>query len=205
MPASELGGAVLVPLLNGVEHMALLRERYPAARVVAGAIQVVASRTAPGEYRHEGQLCAVRLGPGADALAAALEDAGVDVLVRSDEARLLWDKLCFLAPVALLTTSAAEPLGVVRDEHGAELRAVIDEVAAVARAEGAPADPESTWGFVQGVPAGMTSSMQRDAAAGLPTELEAIGGAVLRAAERHGVDVPVTRRIVEELRARLGD
>lgn len=48
----------------------------------------------------------------------------------------------------------------------------------------------------------MTSSMQREASAGHPTELEAIGGAVLRAAKRHGVDVPVTRRIVEELRAR---
>jgi 2-dehydropantoate 2-reductase len=78
------------------------------------------------------------------------------------------------------------------------------EVAAVARAEGARADADVVWRFTQDVPAGMTSSMQRDAEAGLPTELDAIGGAVLRAAERHRVDVPVTRRIVEELRARLG-
>jgi 2-dehydropantoate 2-reductase len=49
----------------------------------------------------------------------------------------------------------------------------------------------------------MRSSMQRDAEAGLPTELEAIGGAVLRAADRHGVDAPVTRRLVTELRERL--
>ncbi len=202
LPADVLGDAVLVPLLNGVEHLALLRERYPEARTVAGAIQVVASRTAPGEYRHEGQLCAVKLGPGADDLAASLVAAGADVQVRADEARLLWDKLCFLAPVALLTTDMAEPLGTVRDRRGNELRTVVDEVASVARAEGAPADPDATWGFIEGVPAGMTSSMQRDAAAGLPTELEAIGGAVLRAADRHGVDVPVTRRIVEQLRAR---
>ena len=78
----------------------------------------------------------------------------------------------------------------------------MEEVAAVARAEGARADADVVWRFTQDVPAGMTSSMQRDAAAGQPTELDAIGGAVLRAAERHGVDVPVTRRIVEELRAR---
>ncbi|MCV2490579.1 2-dehydropantoate 2-reductase [Geodermatophilus sp. YIM 151500] len=200
---AALGAAVLVPLLNGVEHLALLRERYPAARTVAGAIRVVASRTGPGEIRHEGQLAAVQLGPGADGLAAALAGAGFDVEVRPDEAGLLWDKLCFLAPVALLTTAAAAPLGAVRDRHGDDLRAVVEEVAAVARAEGAPADAAATWRFTEGVPAGMTSSMQRDAAAGLPTELEAIGGAVLRAAERHGVDVPVTRRIVEELRARL--
>jgi 2-dehydropantoate 2-reductase len=203
VPAGVLGDAVLVPLLNGVEHMAVLRERYPAARTVAGAIQVVVSRTAPGVFRHEGQLCAVKLGSGAEDLAAALDAAGVDVQLRSDEARLLWDKLCFLAPVALLTTDLAAPLGAVRERRGDDLRAVIEEVAAVARAEGAPADAAATWAFAEGVPAAMTSSMQRDAAAGLPTELEAIGGAVLRAADRHGVEVPVTRRIVEGLRARL--
>ncbi len=202
MPADALGDAVVLPLLNGVEHMTLLRARYPAARVVAGAIRVVASRTAPGEIRHEGRLAAVQVTPGAQDLAAAMTDAGLDVQVRDDEAGLLWDKLCFLAPVALLTTSMAAPLGAVRDQRGEDLRAVMEEVAAVARAEGARADAAVVWRFTQDVPAGMTSSMQRDARAGQPTELDAIGGAVLRAAERHGVDVPVTRRIVEELRAR---
>ncbi|MCF6507702.1 2-dehydropantoate 2-reductase [Blastococcus sp. MG754426] len=203
VPAGALGGAVVVPLLNGVEHLAALRGRYPAARVVAGTIRVFASRPAPGEIRHEGQLCAVQLAPGAEPLAAALTAAGVDVAVRPDEAGLLWDKLCFLAPMALLTTRHAADLGAVREQHGAEFTAVIAEVAAVARAEGAAGDAAATQEFAWSLPGGMRSSMQRDAEAGLPTELEAIGGAVLRAADRHGVDVPATRLIVEELRARL--
>ncbi len=53
VPAEVLGDAVLLPLLNGFEHMTVLRTRYPAARVVAGAVRVVASRTAPGVIRHE--------------------------------------------------------------------------------------------------------------------------------------------------------
>ncbi|MGY1719931.1 MULTISPECIES: ketopantoate reductase family protein [unclassified Blastococcus] len=202
VPADVLGGAVVVPLLNGVEHLAALRERYPAARVVAGTIRVFADRPAPGVVRHDGELCAVQLAPGAEPLADALTAAGVDVTVRPDEAGLLWDKLCFLAPMALLTTQAAAPLGTVRDQHGEELAAVIGEVAAVARAEGAASDAAATREFAWSLPDGMRSSMQRDAEAGNPTELEAIGGAVLRAADRHGVDVPVTRRIVEELRTR---
>lgn len=204
VPAEVLGSAVLVPLLNGVEHMDLLRRRFPAARTVAGAIRVVASRPAPGTVRHEGQLAAVQLAAGAEPLAAALEQAGVDVTVRPDEAGLLWDKLCFLAPVALLTTRQMAPLGEVREQRGADLAAVVREVAAVARAEGADADADATLAFMNSVPAGMRSSMQRDAEAGNPTELEAIGGAVLRAAARHGVAVPVTERIVTELRGRLG-
>ncbi len=204
VPARALGGALLVPFLNGIEHMTVLRERYPDARTVAGAIRVVASRRGPGEIRHEGTLAAVQLAPGAELLAEALGGAGLDVGVRPDEAGLLWDKLCFLAPVALLTTTLDAPLGAVREQRGEDLRALVEEVAAVARADGATADATATLEFMASVPAGMTSSLQRDAAAGIETELEAIGGAVLRAAERSGVSVPVTTRVVEGLRDRLG-
>jgi len=39
------------------------------------------------------------------------------------------------------------------------------------------------------------------AAAGRPLELEALGGAVLRRAAKHGVPVPVTSRLVDELQS----
>jgi 2-dehydropantoate 2-reductase len=43
--------------------------------------------------------------------------------------------------------------------------------------------------------------MQRDAEAGRALELDAIGGAVLRAAKRHGIPAPTTARLVSELTA----
>jgi 2-dehydropantoate 2-reductase len=46
--------------------------------------------------------------------------------------------------------------------------------------------------------------MQKDAAAGRPIELDAIGGAVLRGAERAGTEAPVTARLVADLQARHG-
>jgi 2-dehydropantoate 2-reductase len=51
-------------------------------------------------------------------------------------------------------------------------------------------------------PTAMRSSTQRDAEANRPTELDAIGGAALRTARRHGLDTPATKRIVNELQAR---
>lgn len=203
LPADVLGAAVLVPLLNGIDHLDLLRERFPDARTVAGAIQVAAHRTAPGTIRQDGSMARVTLAPGAEELADALRETGLDVVLRPEERGLLWAKLSFLAPLALLTTSAAAPIGPVREESAEDLRAVVEEVAAVARADGAEPDAVATLELLHSLPADMRSSMQRDAEAGQPTELEAIGGAVLRAADRHGVDVPVTRRIVSELRSRL--
>ncbi|MGY1617924.1 ketopantoate reductase family protein [Geodermatophilus sp. SYSU D00691] len=207
VPADVLGGALLVPFLNGVEHMAVLRERYPGAAVMAGTIRVEASRVAPGEVRHDSPFVRVELAPAAalrgraEELAADLRAAGVDTTVVDDERAALWGKLAFLAPFALLTTHEAAPVGVVRDRRPDDVAAVVGEVAAVARAEGVPVDPDGIVGFFAGLPAGMRSSMQRDAEAGRPLELEAIGGAVLRAAARHGVAVPRTERLVGELRA----
>ena len=135
-------------------------------------------------------------------LADALQQVGVTTRVSDDEPAVLWSKLNFLAPLALLTTAAQATAGEVRESRREDLVAIVGEVAAVARAEGAPADEDHVVGFFDGVPAGMRSSMQRDAAAGRPIELDAIGGAVVRLATRHGIAVPVTARYVDELRER---
>jgi 2-dehydropantoate 2-reductase len=79
---------------------------------------------------------------------------------------------------------------------------VIGEVAAVAAAAGAPVDPATILAMFHRVPASMKSSMQRDVEANRPTELDTIGGAVLRTARMHGIDTPVTGRLVDELHAR---
>lgn len=208
VPASALGDALVVPLLNGVEHVAALRSEYPAATVVAATIRVESRREGAGEIHHLSPFATLELATSPDTdervrrFAAHLERAGLEVRVRPDEAGVLWDKLGFLGALALLTTHAQAPAGVVREARRDDLRAVIAELAAVARAEGAPGDADAVLRFFDGVPAGMQASMQRDAAAGAEIELDAIGGAVLRAAQRHRIEVPVTARLVAELQQR---
>ncbi len=51
VPKHVLGGAVVVPFLNGVDHVDVLRHRYGAA-VVAGTLRVASTRTAPGLIEH---------------------------------------------------------------------------------------------------------------------------------------------------------
>ncbi|GAA5199343.1 ketopantoate reductase family protein [Rugosimonospora acidiphila] len=208
VPLSALADGLVLPLLNGVEHLAGLRDRFPPAQVVAGAIRVESTRVGPGRIEHTSPFCRIDVGSETaprervEALAAQLSRAGLDTRVRDDEANLLWDKLAFLAPMALLTTHDGAPAGVVRTRRRADLEAVIGEVAAVARSAGAQADPVAILAMVDAVPEGMKSSMQRDAEAGRPIELDAIGGVVLRTARRHGVEAPVTARLVEDLRVR---
>ncbi|MFF5145207.1 ketopantoate reductase family protein [Streptomyces sp. NPDC013157] len=204
IPPEALGDALLVPFLNGVEHPALLRARYAPDRVAPSVIRVESTRTAPGLIEHTSPFAEIDLTgdkvPRLESLAEALTAAGPATRVLDDETTALWAKMSFLAPFALLTTRYALPLGEARTRHREELASLVAETAAVSRACGAPVDPAQALARYDAFPPAAKSSMQRDAEAGRPLELDAIGGALLRAADRHGVPVPVTARIVRELR-----
>ncbi|MEU2554521.1 2-dehydropantoate 2-reductase [Streptomyces sp. NPDC013313] len=202
LPASALGDSVVIPLLNGLDHLALLRDRYPSAEVVAGTIRVEATRTAPGLIHHTSPFANLELAAPLDEFADRLRHAGLGVTLRTDETAMLWDKLAFLAPFALLTTRHRADVGTVRGDRRPELLAVLDEITAVAGAAGARVTTETVLSFFDRVPDTMRSSMQRDAAAGRPLEVDAIGGAVLRAGAAHQVETPVTARLVADV-ARL--
>ncbi|MFJ8080896.1 ketopantoate reductase family protein [Streptomyces sp. NPDC096205] len=210
VPAEALGDGLLVPFLNGVEHPAVLREHYRADRVAPAVIRVESTRVAPGEIEHGSPFAEIDLAGDPvpderlDALAAAFTAAGPKTRVVPDEAAALWAKMSFLAPFALLTTRLGLPLGDVRTAHRAELTALVEETAAVSGASGGPAEPAQALARYDAFPAATKSSMQRDAEAGRPLELDAIGGALLRAAQRHGVPVPVATRLVSELAATAG-
>ncbi|QGQ17950.1 2-dehydropantoate 2-reductase [Cellulomonas sp. JZ18] len=202
--ADAVRGTV-VPLLNGVEHMTALREHFPAETVVAGVIRAESTRVAPGRVVHGSPFADVDLASRTaspdrlEAVRAVLADAGLGVRVRDDEDAVLWGKLAVLAPFALLTTRYAAPIGEVRTRHRDELVALVREVAAVSVASGGPDTTQSALTFYDAFPAGSRSSMQRDAEAGRPLELDAVGGAVVRAARRSGLAVPVTQELVRAL------
>ncbi|MFD8234644.1 ketopantoate reductase family protein [Streptomyces sp. NPDC059696] len=207
VPAPVLSDGLLVPFLNGVEHPAALRARYRPGRVAPAVIRVESTRVAPGVIEHGSPFAEIDLTgtdvPRArlDALAGAFAEAGPATRVLEDETAALWAKMSFLAPFALLTTRYGLPLGEVRTRHREELTALVEETAAISSACGGPADPARALARYDTFPPATKSSMQRDAEAGRPLELDAIGGALLRAAERHGIPAPVTARVVSEVGA----
>jgi 2-dehydropantoate 2-reductase len=71
VPPEELGDCVVVPLLNGVDHVELLRERYGAKRVFPGTIRVEAERAGPGHIRHLSAFADVQVAPGSATRARA--------------------------------------------------------------------------------------------------------------------------------------
>jgi 2-dehydropantoate 2-reductase len=198
---------LVVPLLNGLDHLPLLRERFPA--VVAATVRITADRPRPGVIEQTSPLVRVDLAtegqPDASAVAAVLDGAGIPVRLGGTEAQVMWSKLARLSALACTTAASDLELGAIRDdpEWSARLDRALAEGAAVAAADGASVDPVATRAELDAMPYGSTSSLQRDVRARRETELDAIAGAVLRAGERHGVPTPETAWLRDAVATRV--
>jgi 2-dehydropantoate 2-reductase len=196
----ETEPGVVVPLLNGVEHLAFLRERF--ADVVAATIRVEATRVAPGVIEQTSPFLRIELA-GHPEVAELLNEAGIEACVVDGEAQVMWSKLVRLNAIALTTTAYGAPMGEVRERHRDDLLGVVGETAAVAAAEGATINAAAIELELDQAHPELRASMARDVEAGRPPELDAIGGAVLRAAARHGIQTPTVARLVDAIRSEL--
>jgi 2-dehydropantoate 2-reductase len=204
---------LVLPLLNGLDHLALLRTRFGEEAVVAGTIRVEADRPQLGVVVHTSRFLRIDMAsrypaarPGMEALAGTLRDAGIPARVGDSESQVLWSKLVRLNALACTTSAFDKLLGEIRSTPAlrADLVGAIEEGCAVAVAEGANIDAGDPLGELNEAHATLGSSMQRDIAAGRPPELDAIPGAVLRAAARHGLQCPTIERLVDMVAARAG-
>jgi 2-dehydropantoate 2-reductase len=205
---------LVLPLLNGLDHLAVLRERFTPASVLAGSIRVEADRPSPGVIVHTSAFLLVQMASGDPAaaprmreLAAALSDAGVPARVLDSEAQVMWSKLVRLNALACTTSAYDKLLGEIRSTPAlrADLEGAIEEACAVGLAEGAlDVDAATAIGELDRAHDTLGSSMQRDIAAGRPPELDAIPGSVLRAAARHDLRCPTIERLVAMIAERAG-
>lgn len=205
------GGVVraIVPLLNGIDHVKLLRAKYGEARVIPATIAVESERVAPAHIVHRSPFAKLNVASmGKNLLGETVEKLarlGFTCGFVDNEATLLWSKLVFLAPIALTSTAAGKVTGEITSEPEwrERLFSCIREVAAVAVAEGANVDSESVITTVKGLPPHLRSSMQKDVEKGNPPELEAIAGPILRGAERHGLSASGTLELVRKIEQKI--
>lgn len=201
-------GAV-IPLLNGVDHVALLRARFGHDRVVPATISVEAERVAPGKIVHRSASARLTVSNiGERRLASTVKQLltfGFTCQFAADEMKILWTKLVLLAPFALTTTASSMTIGgVILDPVWRErLEAGVREACAVSTATGTTLDPTGFLHLLDKMPPGGRSSMQKDVAAGNPPELDAIAGPILRGAKEHGLAVPVIRNLVAMIQGKL--
>jgi 2-dehydropantoate 2-reductase len=201
-------GAV-IPLLNGVDHIAVLRARFGNDRVIPATIAVGADRKAEGEFV-QGSIVRLNLAASGEPLLGAViakvqEQVGFTCSFVANEQTLLWSKLCFLAPFALATSASGKDKGGIFADADWKRRlyAAIEEATAVANASGAEVSATTIENIMQPLPAEMRSSMAKDLLAGRRLELDAIAGPIVRGGEKYGIATPMTKELMSEIEAKV--
>lgn len=190
---------------NGVDAPRLLADAVGAEHVVPGVARVYAQAVERGTIALRSGLESLQVGesdgsrsPRVDRLVAALRAAGLRSSTPDSILAELWRKAAFVVPQGGLGAAVDAPIGELRTTYRDAYRAMIQEIVDVAAAQGhalaAPGEApyaDQVLAFADEQPADATTSMQRDIAAGLPSELDAQVGAVRRAGDDAGAPTPV--------------
>jgi 2-dehydropantoate 2-reductase len=194
----------VISLLNGIEHLEILTDAAPGALVAGASVAVETTRLGPTVIEHRSPFLRLTVPAHAadSGIAAAWRLAGLDVTVGGTDQDVLWAKLRFLAPMALLTSYWRLPIGAALERDTVLTTALLHEVARIASLDGVPTDPGQLANALSALPPAMRSSLQNDLAAGQPSELDAIGGALVRRGRSLGADTSAVEGLVAELTAR---
>ena len=194
-------------LQNGIGHVERVAPLANGATVLPVIVYFNGERLAPDR---------VWLRQGSDQdLAVADDDAGRDfaglfagtplrVSLSGEFATLVWRKLLINAVANPITTLTLQRQAALRRSDVQELcLKILDEAVAVARAEGVPVaddEPARAMATLFTFSGELGTSMYFDRLAGRHLEVDALTGAIVAAAERHGIATPLNRALLTLLR-----
>lgn len=193
----------VVPLQNGVESSAQLAAVLGPSHVLGGLCGTISRVVSPGRILSTGQTNFIkfgeldnRLSERAGRLQQAFERAGVKAEIPANIQAALWEKFIFVVSYGGVGAVSRATVGEIRSlpETRRMLVRGMEEILAVAHARQvslADGIIEKTMGLVDALDPSATTSLQRDIAAGKPSELEAWNGAVVRLGLEAGVPTPL--------------
>jgi 2-dehydropantoate 2-reductase len=181
----------ILPLLNGMRHLDVLRARFGDGAVLGGACMIAATLRPDGRIVQLTDLAALTFGEldgsrpeRIDAIAHALSDAGFDSTASTTILATMWEKWVFLATTAGITCLMRGTIGdIVAAGGSATTLALLNECTGIAAAAGYPVSETSMSELrtlVTTPESRMGASMFRDLQQGLPIENDHVIGDLVR-------------------------
>lgn len=202
----------LMTLQNGAGHEDILYEFVPKERIIIGTTEDNGA-VLDNAYVRRGGKGKTNIGmlvPDTDKMLQRVKESfdscGFDTHIYDNIQQLIWDKLFTNVSLSVITGVLQVPIGfIAADEYAWSMTVtLIKEALAVAKAMGLAFNEQEVIEKVRATsinsPEGKTS-IYADLKAGRRTEVNTISGAVVRAAEKTGVDVPTHRMVVNMVHA----
>ena len=213
------GECMVLPLLNGMAHLAALDARFGRERLLGGVAYIASTLGPDGGILHLNEYHRIAfgvrggMGTGAaraaqvcESFAAAVAKTPADGDLNASIEQAMWDKWVLLASIAGMTClMRAAVCDIVAATAGEKLMlAILAESAAVAQAEGFAVGAEAMARHRSQLTAKgstMTASMLRDVENGGRTEADHVLGAMLVLASRHSLAAPLLETAYTHLQA----
>lgn len=199
----EHTGAFVLPLLNGMEHLARLQQVVGVEKVIGGFASIIATLNEQGHVIHSSGSSAIKFGllhESQTEICKQLEEihtqVNTNILREENILKHMWKKYIFITAFSGITSAMQLPAGFIAISEAtyAVGRNVVYEMSKLARLEGidlADQEVEREASRLKGFKPEATSSMHQDMRKGLPLEVEHLHGGALRFAAKHDVTVPV--------------
>jgi len=187
---------VAVTLQNGLGNREMLAQSLGSDRVALGITTTGATLLGPGLARAGGEgIISIERHPALGPIEEALKSASFNVQIVEDAQSLLWGKLVINAAINPLTALLRVPNGQLLERPSARrmMSSLAHETAQVASAEKIKlpfTDPIAAAEDVARITGANHSSMFQDVLRGAPTEIDAICGAVVKAAQKYQIHTP---------------
>jgi 2-dehydropantoate 2-reductase len=211
-----VGPATLImPILNGMRHIATLQQRFGEDKVIGGLCKINATLGDQGEVIQMTplhQLLYGALDGNNDArlqrVDAALRDCQVDTLFSDNIMDELWEKWLLLSTLGAVCCLARGNTQQILTSRGGEalLQGVFTEILSVITAEGYQPRPAVTariFELLNNPATPMTSSMYRDLTQGSDIEADQVIGDLLLRAKRNGLATPLLNAVDVNLQVYL--
>ena len=183
----------ILPLLNGMQQLDVLGDRFGAERVLGGLCVISATLGAEGAIVHLNEVHSLTFGEldssqsqRIERIAPALSGANFDARLSPAIRQEMWEKWVFIASAAGATCLMRAAIGDIAAAGASDLAtALLDECAAIATHEGFPPRApflERTRAMVSAPGSPLMASMLRDIESGNRAEGDHILGDLLRRA-----------------------
>lgn len=199
---------VVLSLQNGWGNAPRITKIVGEDKLLLGVCYHSATVAGPGHVLHVGKGMTFmgevsgKLTKRLAQIADVFKEAGIEVTTTAGVLKEIWSKLalnvCTLPTSALLRFYAPQLV-----QHEAMLnlmKALLEEVIAVAHAQRIPLDFDERWEAITGLlkrcAATAKSSMLQDVEKSRQTEIDVINGAIVEAGERLSIPVPFNRAMV---------
>ena len=203
---------IILPLLNGMEHMDKLFAAFGSQHVIGGLCRISAFTEGPGHIHHVGIQPYIAFGEWDHVRGPRMEEIqrlfassnGITAEIPANIQTSMWEKFVFISGTSGVGAYTRQPIGGYRDDPEARqmLKDAMNETAAVARVRGVPLAEnfvEETMQRITGLPYDIIPSMQKDMMESRPSELNEQTGAVIRMGKAVGIPTPTHEKLLAAL------